>query len=395
MKTVISTHEFYRLISNTDKDERSILINADLTQVKFKESTNLYTLNLSNSILDLVDLYKAAMAGCNLSRASIKKAELFGVNFSKANLTSCDFAQSNLSHARFSGSKLINTNFTQANLEGADFDGISYWSREKITIQGANFQDAHLYKANLRGCNKESSQSYLDLSTANFKNSNLKGALYDSCTRFPRDIDPKAKGAYLITAGISLAGADLSFTNLYKANLSGANLSEANLTATRIGSANLSGANLSGAIIVYEKGAWDSKLYTNVNLQGAILRKAKIIGIRPGNSCMYLNGIDLTEAQIIDCAFTYCDMNGAKLTGLRLDGLDFHSAKLRGADFSFASLRGCNFSGTDLRGANFKNTDLSGVNLSCADLTNTDLSEAKLDGVNFKNARLEGAKMPV
>ena len=59
----------------------------------------------------------------------------------------------------------------------------------------------------------------------------------------------------------------------------------------------------------------------------------------PDNTCMYLNGVDLTEAQIINCAFTYCEMNGARFVGLRLDGLNFSNAQLRGADFSNASLK--------------------------------------------------------
>ncbi len=58
--------------------------------------------------------------------------------------------------------------------------------------------------------------------------------------------------ASLITAGVSMANANLSFTNLSKANLRGA------------------------------------------NLKGANLRKAKIIGIKPNNTCMYLNGVDLS-----------------------------------------------------------------------------------------------------
>lgn len=394
VKAIISTGEFYRLISTTDQDERSILIGADLTQVRFKQSTNLSGLDLSDTILDLAELYQAEMRGCNLSRASLKRAELFGANLSKVNLTNTDLTQANLTRARLSESTLTDTNFTQANLEEADFDGIGYWSREKITIQGANFQEAILRKANLRGYDARSPRSYLDLSTANLKNADLMGSLYDLHTRFPKGFNPKAAGAYLITAGVSIVNADLSFTNLFKANLSGADLSGTNLTAARINSANLSGANLSGATIVYEKGEWDIKLYANVHLERAILRKAKIIGIKPGNTCMYLNGIDLTEAQIINCAFTYCDMDGARLVGLRLDGLNFFRAKLRGADLSNASLRGCNLGGTDLRGVNLKGTDLSGANLQYANLTGTDLSETKLDGADLTRATLEGARMP-
>lgn len=179
-----------------------------------------------------------------------------------------------------------------------------------------------------------------------------------------------------------------------RAILIGADLSGVNLTGANLRLSNLSGVNLSGATIVYEKGEWDGNLYADIHLEGAILRKAKLIGIKPGRTRIYLNGVDLTEAQIINCAFTYTDMEGARLAGLRLDGMDFNNAKLRGADFSNSSLRGCNFSNADLRGANLKNTDLSGANLRNADLTGTNLSETKIDGVDLTHAKLEGAKMP-
>jgi uncharacterized protein YjbI with pentapeptide repeats len=228
-KTVISTSEFYRLISTINTDERAILIEADLTQVKFKIPINLSNLNLSRAIIDLVELYQAEITNCDLSEVSLKEAELYKAIFAGVNLTDTDFTGANLTYAQFRQGKLINTNFTQANLEGVDFDGVGLWSSEKITIKGANFQKAILRKANLRGYGGSYSKNFLDLSTVNLKDADFSGALYDSHTRFPKGFDPKAAGAYLITAGISLAGADLSFTNLSKANLSGADLSGVNL----------------------------------------------------------------------------------------------------------------------------------------------------------------------
>lgn len=299
-----------------------------------------------------------------------------------------DFIDANLTGAVFSERSLVNTDFQKANLELADF------SRVKV-IQNVNFQQANLGKANLRGYNPRYPKSFLDLSTCNFQQANLKGALYDLHTKFPREFDPEAAGAYLITAGISLTNKDLSYADLSNAHLSGANLRGANLTGASIRSANLNGADLSETTIIYEKGGWNSKLYVGVHLEGAILRRAKIIGIKPGNYCMYLNGIDLSEAKISDCAFTYCDMNGANLTNLKLDGVNFYTAKLRGANFANSSLRGCNFGSADLRGTNFDNSDLSGADLSWSDLTNTDLSKVNLNGVKMHQARLDGTKLPV
>lgn len=299
-----------------------------------------------------------------------------------------DFINADLKSAVFNERSLVNTNFQKANLELADFS-------RATKLQNVNFEQANLSKANLRGYNARYPKSYLDLSTCDFKQANLKGALYDLHTKFPSGFDPQAAGAYLITAGVSLTNKDLSYANLSNAHLSGANLRGANLTGTRLHSANLNGADLSEATIIYEKGSWDGDLYSNVHLEGAILRRATIIGIKPGNTCMYLDGIDLSEAKISDCAFTYCDMNGANLTNLKLDGVDFNSAKLRGANFANSSLRGCNFSSADLRGANFDNSDLSGAILSCSNLTNTDLSKVNLNGVKMHQARLDGTKLPI
>ena len=166
------------------------------------------------------------------------------------------------------------------------------------------------------------------------------------------------------------------------------------MTGARIASANLNGANLTEVTLSFEKARFDRDLYANVHLEGAILHRATIIGIKPDNTCMNLDGIDLTEAKIIDCAFTYSDMNGAKLTNLRLDGTNFYRAKLKGANFTNSSLRGCNLGDTDLRGVNFENADLSGASLSYANLTNTDLSKANLNGVDLSKAILDSTKLP-
>jgi uncharacterized protein YjbI with pentapeptide repeats len=387
-KQIISTDKFNQLLSIYDSKERDILIGSDLTQVRFRSPAYLAGFNLSDAVLENLDLISCQINNCNLTGASLKKSKLYKANLQNNDLTNTNFTEADLTKARFYESQLVNTNFEQANLEGADF------SQVKL-LKNVSFQQANLSKSNLRGYDARKPEIYLDLSSSDLKDANLKGALYDSHTIFPKGFDPQAAGAYFITAGASLSNADLSFTNLAKAHLSGADLSGANLTGARIASANLNGANLTEAALIYEKGCWDQSLYSNVHLEGATLHRATIIGIKPGNTCMYFDGIDLTEAKIIDCAFTYSDMNGAKLINLRLDGTDFSNAKLRGANFANSSLRGCNFSGANLRGVNFENADLSGASLYSANLTNTDLSKANLNGIDLTKSILDNTKLPI
>ena len=140
----------------------------------------------------------------------------------------------------------------------------------------------------------------------------------------------------------------------------------------------MDGANLTGATIVYET-KQKEKRPIGAYLEGAILRKAKIVGIKNGNTVTLMNGVDLTDAQIFDCDFSYCEMNGARLVNLKLDGMDLKNAKLRG----------CNLASVDFTGACLQGVDFSGSILSSAIFTGTDLSQVKLDGVDLRHAKLE------
>ncbi|MBE9194993.1 MULTISPECIES: pentapeptide repeat-containing protein [Synechocystis] len=400
MKLTISTNEFYRIIESNivdpkNNEELSLLINADLSKIQFKEHGHIYNLNLSRSCFDNVDLYNVEIHKCNLSGASLRQVNLSRSKISHVNFTDTDLSGANLAYVKFSQCIFKNTNFENANMEGVDFDSIGFQSRDKfIKIENAKFDGAILKKANLRGYNPKYSKSCLDLTTSSLKNVDLVGALYDLHTIFPSDINPQKQGALLITPGVSLENMDLSFTNLYRANLSGANLKKANLTGAMICSANMSGTNLSEAIICYEKSRFDKDLYANLKLSHSNLQNATIVGIKPDNTLMYMDGADFRKAKLIDCGFTYMELNGALFANSVLNGFDFNNSKLRGADFCNASLRGCDFSSADLRGANFDGADLSGANLKFSQLNSTDLSKANINGVNFQGAQLEGAKMP-
>jgi uncharacterized protein YjbI with pentapeptide repeats len=198
MKQIINTDTFNQLLSINDSKEREILIGSDLTQVRFNFPACLPGFNLSDAVLDNLDLISCHIFNCDLTRASLKKAKLCKANLERNDLINTDFTEANLAKARFYESQVVNTNFEQANLEGADF------SQVKL-IKNVSFQQANLSKANLRGYNPRKPQKYLDLSSSNLNNVNLKEALYDLHTIFPKGFDPQAAGAYLITAGVSLS----------------------------------------------------------------------------------------------------------------------------------------------------------------------------------------------
>ncbi|MGL6344780.1 MAG: pentapeptide repeat-containing protein, partial [Waterburya sp.] len=81
-----------------------------------------------------------------------------------------------------------------------------------------------------------------------------------------------------------------------------------------------------------------------------------------------------------------------------LDGIDLSYADLRGAFFEKKSLRDteltrANLSGADLSGADLSNSNLFHANLTKANLTRTNLSNANLSGVNLSEAILFDATL--
>jgi len=80
-----------------------------------------------------------------------------------------------------------------------------------------------------------------------------------------------------------------------------------------------------------------------------------------------------------------CDLNGANLSGARLNRADLSEANLRNADLSWANLNGAGLVGTDL-----SNADLSNANLSWSDLRGANLTEATLTRVNLTGSKLSG-----
>ena len=161
-------------------------------------------LNLSNSDLRGMSLYKA-----NLRKANLTKADLRGAIFSEAELTESNLSDAKLEAISFSKANLYRANLSRASLLKAEFSG--------ATISGADLTDAILSGVKLSG---------LDISGADMRGAILIGTI-------------------LIETNLSRT--NLSRANLTAADLTGANLSRAILIDTKLGNSNLIGADLSGA----------------------------------------------------------------------------------------------------------------------------------------------------
>ena len=199
-------------------------------------------LNLVGRDFSGADLHGADLRGCDLRRADLTKANLRGANLnslpasklrralypeerrslyyqtnlSDANLSEADLTGADLRNARLVKSKLrfaklrgarVESNmdetyffapalFYDCDLTGADLREVKDASIFKSKLNGADlrgslwlscpFTDCDLRGARLEGANLARAW---DLSTAQ-----LQGAVYDSETRLPSDVDPKQAG---------------------------------------------------------------------------------------------------------------------------------------------------------------------------------------------------------
>lgn len=83
--------------------------------------------------------------------------------------------------------------------------------------------------------------------------------------------------------------------------------------------------------------------------------------------------------------FSYADLQNAKFDESYMEGVELSFANLQGADFSYADLKYANLSGANLQGARFEETYMNGINFSDADLRNSFIGNAKMTHATLKN----------
>jgi uncharacterized protein YjbI with pentapeptide repeats len=122
-----------------------------------------------------------------------------------------------------------------------------------------------------------------------------------------------------------------------------------------------------------------------VYLNGADLSSANLSGAGLVRS-------NLTEANLIGANLSHTNLTGADLSYAILIGADLSNAGLIGAELNIANLTGADLWSASLTNADLSYTYLSGANLYYADLSHTSLIGATLDKADLKDANLSGAR---
>ena len=122
---------------------------------------------------------------------------------------------------------------------------------------------------------------------------------------------------------------------------------------------------------------WHNSALNGAKLQGAILA-----GMQMQNS-------QFEKAALDEANFSYANISNSKFCGAGLNKANFHHATATSADFIGASLKNANLENCKLQNANFKDADLRKAKLENAELQGADLSTANIEGAKFLVARYD------
>lgn len=211
----------------------------------------LHGADLTKATLARADLGGASLRGARLSRADFSetvfgdadlsgvkaegviflRATLTGVKLAGAELTRCCFLQGSVEKVDFRGVTLTSTAFVETKGDGARFTGARLENLRLVkscSFEGADFQDAFLARANLRGTRLAGADfSRARLQDADLSECSLRGAnLYQAVASGARWIRADLSGASLLAANLMnglfhkacLEGADFTGTNLFRAD---------------------------------------------------------------------------------------------------------------------------------------------------------------------------------
>ena len=137
----------FRTVGNIKRLNQNKIYNINLVNC-YLARTNLSHVNLTGSNLNSSNLTASNMVGCSLQGARLNQtilenAQLNKVNLSKSFASGASFKDAVLIKANFQDAFLIKTDFTNSFLMEANLQGCH--------VTGAHFDNANLYKADLRG----------------------------------------------------------------------------------------------------------------------------------------------------------------------------------------------------------------------------------------------------
>jgi uncharacterized protein YjbI with pentapeptide repeats len=292
-------------------------------------------IDLSGAYLEQVDFSGASLVGANLSGAILARAKLNGANLSGANLEAANVGavtaiKCNFTGANFHQAKLSKGNFSEANFTDAI---LTETETLEITIDRANFTNANL--TGLKIIERE-------LKSVNFTRANLE----TSCFLQSSISDANFESADMPRC----VWADTSLVN---SRFSGANLSSNCFAVTEDaqtdGTVNIENNDFSHSRI--EKSSFQNMVMPKTNFHGATVI-----------NCNF-NGADLSASDLSQADMQQCQFRKAKLTGANLKESNFDQAFFSKAHLVSADLSGSNFYGVDFLGITVGETKFDGCNL--------------------------------
>ena len=122
-------------------------IRNNLMSIRRLNECGVYHINLTNCVLDGIDLTRINLSGSNLSEAQcfetiFKNTDLSNATLDKANLTRADLSEAILIGAKLRGADLEYANLGKATLSGADFSGAI---TSNVTWLDATYDDKTIF----------------------------------------------------------------------------------------------------------------------------------------------------------------------------------------------------------------------------------------------------------
>lgn len=392
------------------------------------------------------DFTGAKMSGAKLDRGAAADCYFKGVDLQDADLeettfTRCDFSGSDLSRVHGAQAKFTEVSFAKANLYRADLRDALLAGAD---LRGANLREAVLSNANLTGADVAGA----DFQDAVLTDAKLSGVDFSKAKNFRapvvRKAGPKvhelvvaAKGSKSFSTSVEVDLGKDEFARLrvdFHHGRCGARSDytrEGSQTFDRIQATTLEQGMLGlanrwpkGTLRLDSVEAKGSKSLRGQKLKDlATAAWAEAFGIADGEDLKA--GSAEQQAQALrerdelmkkirkqggkiwnDLDYRLrdrIDLQGADLSGAKLDKITMWSCNVKGANFAKSSLKkaelwntqaiGANFSGANLEGARLENLNLTGANLVGANLTRAEMANVKLQGADLTRATLLEAKL--
>lgn len=133
-------------LTSTGKEKLQSLIKSKVNLCDFLEGIELEDLNLSNGILDGINLYRRTIKNCNLTNVKIRRAIICRAKIINCNCTFTNFEGSDISYADFYTSCIYGANMIDTRGIKVDLSQVSNFCNLKITFFTKKWKGARIPK---------------------------------------------------------------------------------------------------------------------------------------------------------------------------------------------------------------------------------------------------------